>query len=505
MSDPKKSETMMDEGDMRPERLRVAPARRLLAVGIALVAISIVVSVVLSFWVMIEVEPRLSRVAEIRQTSDSVHGIQLATRELDRAMNQWEMGFAEDARAGRVRASEQFQAHAGRLHSSELVEQMELTTISTLFAELEQMAIQELGTPIGEYMHQEGEHPRLVALEYDLDLRIERLNHHMELLLDEEWNDVRSVLKKGLPKVVALGSILLLLSVSTGIFLTWRILKGLDRPIRQISLSTRQLAGAAQYQVASAAEHASAAVQISTTMQELVATSRNMSENSRHMVQTSKDAADECHKGHALLSHSQKGMGEIKGQVGRVTDHMNSLVEKAQQINSVLEIINEMASQTNLLSINATIEAAGAGEAGRRFAVVAEEIRMLAERAVESTEEIRALIEDIQETARVTSEATVGGVNAVEQGIEDTARIAENFDALLMLVTKTADSIQEIEMTAREQRVAVEQVTEAVESLSQVSGESEKKSSETLETVENLSRTAMELEFMAGGNIREEV
>jgi methyl-accepting chemotaxis protein len=184
-------------------------------------------------------------------------------------------------------------------------------------------------------------------------------------------------------------------------------------------------------------------------------------------------------------------------EVGRIADHMRTLEEKSRQINSVLEIINEMASQTNLLSINATIEAAGAGEAGRRFAVVAEEIRLLAERAVESTEEIRTLIEDIQETVQVTNNVTAEGERAVDRGLEDVGKIAENFDTLLSLVTQTADAVQLIEAAAGEQGRAVQQVTEAVESLSHISSETERHSGATLETVQNLSRTAGELESMA--------
>jgi methyl-accepting chemotaxis protein len=239
-------------------------------------------------------------------------------------------------------------------------------------------------------------------------------------------------------------------------------------------------------------------VQISSTMQQLVTSFRDMTDRSHDMVRTSKDAAEECHKGHALLMDSQHGMEQIKREVGRITEHMRTLVEKSQQINGVLEMINELASQTNLLSINATIEAAGAGESGRRFAVVAEEIRLLAERAVEFTEEIRALIEDIQDTAHVTSAATAEGAQSVDRGLGKTSKIADNFDTLITLVTRTADAVQAIETTTREQVYSVEQVTEAVESLSQIATESEDQAGATLDAVEHLREVARDLQQIAG-------
>src|ERR1051326_6263946 len=101
--------------------------------------------------------------------------------------------------------------------------------------------------------------------------------------------------------------------------------------------------------------------------------------------------------------------------------------KKSQQVGGILEIINELAEQTNILAINATIEAAGAGESGRRFAVVADEIRKLADRVGASTKEIRVIVDDVRGAVNSTVMATEAGSKAVESGAGQVAEMASSF------------------------------------------------------------------------------
>src|SRR6185437_4719368 len=114
------------------------------------------------------------------------------------------------------------------------------------------------------------------------------------------------------------------------------------------------------------------------------------------------------------LTH--ESISGIRRQVDQIVSHMLELGKKSQQIGSVLDIVSELAEQTNILSINATIEAAGAGETGRRFAVVAEEIRKLSDRVGASAKEIRGLIEDVRSAVNTTVMATETGSKAVDAG-----------------------------------------------------------------------------------------
>src|ERR687897_2021344 len=120
-------------------------------------------------------------------------------------------------------------------------------------------------------------------------------------------------------------------------------------------------------------------------------------------------------------------MAAIRDQVDLIVRHMLELGEKSQQIGAIVDIVSELAEQTNILSINATIEATGAGESGRRFAVVADEIRKLADRVAASAKEIRTLIDDVRSAVNTTVMVTETGSKAVDAG---TAQFAEVTGAL---------------------------------------------------------------------------
>jgi len=159
--------------------------------------------------------------------------------------------------------------------------------------------------------------------------------------------------------------------------------------------------------------------------------------------------------------------------VEKIAEHMLDLGGKSQQISGILDIITELSEQTNLLSLNASIEAAGAGEAGKRFAVVASEIRKLAERATDSTVEIRALIDSIQETVNTTIMATEEGTKAVQQGVRMSEEVEASLQRIAQQVATTTESAKSIEMGSRQQATAIQQMEEAVRNIDAAAQQSE--------------------------------
>lgn len=154
-----------------------------------------------------------------------------------------------------------------------------------------------------------------------------------------------------------------------------------------------------------------------------------------------------------------------------IVTHMLELGKKSQQIGNILEIINELAEQTNILAINATIEAAGAGDSGLRFAVVADEIRKLADRVGGSTKEIRSLIEEIRGAVNSTVMATEGGSKAVDTGTRQFADVASAFRQIADLVATTTEAAREIELSTKQQATAVEQVNVAIANVAHDQGD----------------------------------
>ena len=176
-----------------------------------------------------------------------------------------------------------------------------------------------------------------------------------------------------------------------------------------------------------------------------------------------------------------------------IVDHMLELGEKSQQIGAVLDIVTELAEQTNILAINSTIEAAGAGEAGKRFAVVADEIRKLADRVAGSTKEIRALIDVVRSAVNTTVMATEIGSKAVDAGSEQFADVANAFSEIDSLVSTTTEAAREIELSTKQQATAVEQVNIAIANVAQATKETEASAGQTIQTASELATTSRDL------------
>jgi methyl-accepting chemotaxis protein len=296
---------------------------------------------------------------------------------------------------------------------------------------------------------------------------------------------------------IMLGTLLSVLLTSLAGFLLVRSLtQQIGSAVQHVQSSSAELQAAANQQVAGAREQATAMTEISTTISELLATSRQIAESSQRVARISTDAAAAARSGDDTMQRTEDAVGGIKKQVDVIVEHTLDLGKKSQQIGGILSIIDELSEQTNILAINASIEAAGAGEMGRRFGVVAEEIRKLADRVGGSSREIRVLVDDIRGAVNTTVMATESGAKAVDAGRRHFSEVALSFRHITGLVGTTSEVAREIELSTKQQASAVEQVTLAVKSVSQSAKESEASSTQTFQTsseLTNLSRNLTRL------------
>jgi methyl-accepting chemotaxis protein len=326
----------------------------------------------------------------------------------------------------------------------------------------------------------------------------------LRAMLEEIDQQQRDVLKQraaqvetasgGAKTTILCGTLFCLLFVTAaGLFLTRSLNSQIGAAVRHVQSSSAELQSAANQQVSGAKESATAMSEITTTISELLSTSRQIAESAQSVAHVAEQSSAAALAGDQTVQKTHESVNGIKRQVDLIVTHMLDLGKKSQQIGGILEIINELAEQTNILAINATIEASGAGEAGKRFAVVADEIRKLADRVGGSTKEIRSLIEEIRAAVNATVMATEGGSKAVDSGARQFAEVTAALKAITDLLATTTGAAREIELSTKQKATAVEQVNVAVSNVAKAAKESEVSSGQTLQTAGQLAGLSREL------------
>ncbi len=282
-------------------------------------------------------------------------------------------------------------------------------------------------------------------------------------------------------------------AVAVALLLTRTLGRQIGGAVGKVESSSAELQAAASQQAAGAKQQATAMNEITATISELLATSRQIAASARRVAQIADQTAQAAGSGGSSVEKAHESITAIKRQVDLVVSHMLELGKRSQQIGTVVDIVSELAEQTNILAINATIEAAGAGEAGKRFAVVADEIRKLADRVAGSAKEIRGQVEDVRAAVNTTVMATESGSKAVESGSRQFAEVASSFQQISGLVSTTTEAAREIELSTQQQTTAVEQVNVAISNVAQATRETEASSGQTLQTAGLLAGLSREL------------
>jgi methyl-accepting chemotaxis protein len=294
--------------------------------------------------------------------------------------------------------------------------------------------------------------------------------------------------------VMLWGSLIGVIAVGLiGWFIVSSLSQQIGTAVHQVQSSSTELQAAANQQASGSKEQATAMNEITTTISELLATSRQIAESAQRVAQIAEQTASSARAGDTTVERAHESILAIRRQVDSVVGHMLELGRKSQQIGSVLDIVSELAEQTNILAINATIEAAGAGDAGKRFAVVADEIRKLADRVTGSTKEIRVLIDDVRSAVNTTVMATETGSKSVDAGSKQFAEVASAFRVIGASVSTTTEAAREIELSTKQQSTAVEQVNVAIANVAQATRETEASAEQTLKTATQLSGLSRDL------------
>jgi len=255
----------------------------------------------------------------------------------------------------------------------------------------------------------------------------------------------------------------------------------------QISSSSEEMAAGAQEQSAQTADVAAAVEEMTKTIIETAKNSSLASEAAKKAGSIAKD-------GGFVVNETIKGMNRISEVVKESADTVQALGRSSDQIGEIVQVINDIADQTNLLALNAAIEAARAGEQGRGFAVVADEVRKLAERTTKATKEIAVMIKQIQKDTGEAVNSMSAGTEEVEKGKSLTLRAGESLKQIIAGADEVLSIVTQVAAASEEQSTTAEQISKSIESINQVTGESSAGIQQIARASEDLSRLTVNLQ-----------
>jgi len=271
-------------------------------------------------------------------------------------------------------------------------------------------------------------------------------------------------------------------------------IEGIAKSARELNDEAAHLSQKAEETSQETARQENQIGQVATSITQMSASVQEVASSAAKVVDATNKAAREAQNGRTVVMGTIETIGSLSEAVTQVAAAIQQLAESSQAIGGVVEVINEIADQTNLLALNAAIEAARAGEQGRGFAVVADEVRTLAQRTQESTHEIRNMIERVQQGASEAVRAMEQGRATVDASVKRAANAGELLQAITQSVEVIMDMNHQIATAAEEQSTVTEEISRRIEEISAAARHTAGATSYTAEASEKLVSLASALD-----------
>ncbi len=275
--------------------------------------------------------------------------------------------------------------------------------------------------------------------------------------------------------------------------------------LTEVNSATTQLASAAE-QMSAVTEQTNSGISqqqietdmVATAINQMVATVQEVARNAQNAASSAHEADARASEGRNVVDRTVNSINSLASEVDNVANSVNQLETDSEDIGTVLDVIRGIAEQTNLLALNAAIEAARAGEQGRGFAVVADEVRTLASRTQDSTNEIMEIIERVQGGARSVAEAMEAGRTQAHESVKQAAQAGDALKAIAASVASINDMNTQIASASEEQSAVAEEVNRNVVNISQICQQSRQGSEQTSKSAGELAQLASQLQIMLG-------
>jgi len=272
-----------------------------------------------------------------------------------------------------------------------------------------------------------------------------------------------------------------------------QVLERASKAAGDVSTSANEILVASEQMASGATQQDQEITNTSSAVEELTVSMKQVSNNAEASAEAARRALEAAEQGNRSVSDTLEGMQRIRASVQATAKRIKSLGDRSLEISEIINVINDITEQTNLLALNAAIEAARAGEAGRGFAVVADEVRRLAEHSRSATKDIAALIKAIQAE---TSEAVVvmeEGTKEVEVGAKLADQAGKALEAISTVVRQSAELVQEISLASKQQVRGTEGVANAMQIISNITRQTSEGARQTTSTVEHMVKLSEQL------------
>lgn len=257
----------------------------------------------------------------------------------------------------------------------------------------------------------------------------------------------------------------------------------------EIATTTAQLASGTE-------ETAVAVTQTTTTVEEVKQTAILSSQKARHVSEVSQKAVQVSQSGEKLVSETIEGINQIQEQMEYIAETIVKLSEHNQAIGEIIAAVDDMAEQSNLLAVNASIEASKAGEYGKGFIIVAQEIKGLAEQSKQATKQVRSILNDIQKASSAAVMATEKGSKAVESTVKQSAGTGDTIAELSKSISEASQAVIQIAASNQQQLVGMDQVAMAMTNIKQATTQNAAGTKQVEITVKNLHELGQKLKAL---------
>ncbi|AZE96513.1 Methyl-accepting chemotaxis sensor/transducer protein [Pseudomonas orientalis] len=274
------------------------------------------------------------------------------------------------------------------------------------------------------------------------------------------------------------------------------LISGIRDGVTQIASAAEELSAVTEQTSAGVNSQKIETDQVATAMHEMTATVQEVARNAEQASLAAADADGQARAGDKVVAEAIAQIERLAAEVARSTDAMAHLQQESNKIGSVMDVIKAVAEQTNLLALNAAIEAARAGEAGRGFAVVADEVRGLAQRTQKSTEEIEGLVAGLQNGTQQVANAMNNSRSLTDSSVDLTRKAGVSLENITRTVSNIQSMNQQIAAAAEQQSAVAEEISRSIVNVRDVSEQTATASDETAKSSVELARLGSQLQQM---------